>query len=173
MALFTPQNNLALRANQGKLTVEEVNNATKLTLEQDTIIGGSVLEMASMHGSNEVVKAIIGRGMDVNHVSQLYGSVLIAATRRERWDNVLTLLENGANPQTVDGEANRNALHYAALFGAPAAIVKALVDGGVDVNAVDVRGNTPAKLAHQHKHVDTAFLIEQLSEPIKSANFIV
>jgi hypothetical protein len=62
--------NLAQRASEGKLTVEEVNRATKEKLETDKDkYGFMVLFRASDNCGIEVVEAIINKGVDVNQLS--------------------------------------------------------------------------------------------------------
>jgi hypothetical protein len=59
--------NLAWRASDGKLTVEEVNGATKEKLEQDKSPGGyTVLYLASENCGIEVVEAILDKGVDID-----------------------------------------------------------------------------------------------------------
>jgi ankyrin repeat protein len=67
-----------------------------------------------------------------------------------------------------------NALHFAALNGAPDDIIKALIDAGADSNAKDINGKTPADYARGKEYIATAALIEQFYQPpTKSANFNV
>jgi hypothetical protein len=64
MASTTTDVNLAQRAYEGKLTVEEVNAATKEKLETEKTAGGStVLYWASYYCGIEVVEAIINKGL--------------------------------------------------------------------------------------------------------------
>jgi hypothetical protein len=62
--------NLADRASDGKLTVEEVNRATKEKLETDKNSGGcTVLFWASRNCGIKVVEAIVNKGVNVNGLS--------------------------------------------------------------------------------------------------------
>jgi ankyrin repeat protein len=63
-------------------------------------------------------------------------------------------------------------LHYAAYNGAPEDIIKALIDTGVDPQAKDNKGISPADYARKNNQTVTAAYIEQFYQPpIKSANF--
>jgi ankyrin repeat protein len=65
-------------------------------------------------------------------------------------------------------------LHFAAYYGTPDDIIKALIDAGADPKARDKDGNTPSDLAREFKHPAIASLIEQYGmAPIKSANLMV
>jgi hypothetical protein len=61
--------NLAERAYEGKLTVEEVNSATKKKLETDMIGGYPVLFWASGKCSIEVVEAILDKKVNIDGLS--------------------------------------------------------------------------------------------------------
>jgi hypothetical protein len=77
------------------------------------------------------------------------------------------------NTTTTEYQWKWNALHYAAQYGAPDDIIKALIDAGADPKANDYTGRTPADLACK-KYTATASLIEQYGlAPIKSANLTV
>jgi hypothetical protein len=70
--------NLAERAFSGKMTISEVNKATKQKLETDmNIYGYKVLYCASCSCGIDVVEAIINKGVDVNGLS---GDVSIIIT---------------------------------------------------------------------------------------------
>jgi hypothetical protein len=61
--------NLAQRAYEGKLTVEEVNRATKEKLEEDKRGGYTVLFCASQICGIEVVEAILDKNVNVDGFS--------------------------------------------------------------------------------------------------------
>jgi hypothetical protein len=66
---------LAERAFEGKLTVEEVNAATKEKLEEDKDCGFTVLYCASWKCPIEVVEAILVKNVNIDGLS--YVSVII------------------------------------------------------------------------------------------------
>jgi hypothetical protein len=61
--------NLAERAEKGKLTVEEVNAATKEKLEEDKWRGNTVLSCASYYCGIEVVEAILDKNVNIDGLS--------------------------------------------------------------------------------------------------------
>jgi hypothetical protein len=64
--------NLAQRARDGKLTVEEVNAATKEKLEEDKyMLGNTVLYYASGKCGIGVVEAILDKGVDIDRSSHV------------------------------------------------------------------------------------------------------
>jgi hypothetical protein len=69
--------NLADRAYEGKLTVEEVNAASKERLEEDKYDEYTVLNWASIECGIEVVEAILNKGVDVNGLSGIVSIVVI------------------------------------------------------------------------------------------------
>ena len=78
---------------------------------------------------------------------------------REDLEGVRVLLEAGADPNEVN-EANATALHWAVWRGRSAAIVKALVDGGADVDAVRHDGRTAYAIAVRSGLTEVASLLE-------------
>jgi hypothetical protein len=63
--------NLAQRAFEGKLTVEEVNAATKEKLEEDKLYGFTVLYRASAKCGIEVVEAILDKNVNIDGLSRV------------------------------------------------------------------------------------------------------
>jgi hypothetical protein len=61
--------NLAEHAKEGKLTVEEVNRATKDKLEEDKSGGCTVLWCASINCGTKVVEAILNKGVNIDGLS--------------------------------------------------------------------------------------------------------
>jgi hypothetical protein len=68
--------NLAKRASQGKLTVEEVNGATKEKLETDKDGAYTVLFWASWKCGIEVVEAILDKNVSID-VQSGYVSLMV------------------------------------------------------------------------------------------------
>jgi hypothetical protein len=68
--------NLAERAEKGKLTVEEVNAATKEKLETDKYGGFTVLYYSSWKCGIEVVEAILDKNVNID-VQSGYVSIVI------------------------------------------------------------------------------------------------
>jgi hypothetical protein len=61
--------NLAERARDGKLTVEEVKAATKDKLEEDKYVGFMVLFWASNKCGIDVVEGILDKGVNIDEQS--------------------------------------------------------------------------------------------------------
>jgi hypothetical protein len=61
--------NLAVRAKEGRLTVEEVNATTKDKLEVKDYIGITVLVWASQNCPIEVIEAILDKGVNIDGLS--------------------------------------------------------------------------------------------------------
>jgi hypothetical protein len=63
--------NLAQRADEGKLTVEEVNHATKEKVEEKDKSGFMLLYYASFYCGIEVVEAILDKNVDIDGLSDV------------------------------------------------------------------------------------------------------
>jgi hypothetical protein len=76
---MTSTDNLAERAAEGKLTVEEVRKATKEKVESDKTSDGDTVLFWASHGECgiEVVEAILNNGVDVNGLSSIVSIVII------------------------------------------------------------------------------------------------
>jgi hypothetical protein len=68
---------LAMRAIDGELTLEEVNATTKEKLEEDKWRGNTVLSCASRYCGIEVVEAIINKGVNIDGLSEV--SIVVGA----------------------------------------------------------------------------------------------
>lgn len=94
-----------------------------------------------------LLRALIGRGVDLNHGHSGL-SPLLAASRdslQGRPEAVMTLLANGADPDVVDAALN-TPLHHAALCSEPI-VAALLLDAGTRINAVNRDGMTALGIA--------------------------
>jgi len=85
-----------------------------------------------------------GIGQEVNSpniITEKGMTALMLAAASGRADNVIALLDNGADVNARN-ENGRTALMWAARSWRGAAAVKALLDNGADVSAKDEKGNT-------------------------------
>jgi ankyrin repeat protein len=173
--LFGPGSiNLAQRAREGNLTIEEVTTTTKEKLEDDKQYGCTALYFASRKCPVEVVEAILDKEVDINGLSE-YGdwTALIAASNYSKWNTVHLLVRRGANATLLD-TYKRSALHYAANNGAPNDVIIVLIDAGANKKAKDYQRKTPADLARENNYIATAEFIDQyFMAPIKSANLMI
>jgi hypothetical protein len=69
--------NLSQLAFQGKLTIEEVKDATKKKLEEDMSYGCTVLYFASWKCPIEVVEAILDKNVNIDGLSYVSFVVII------------------------------------------------------------------------------------------------
>jgi ankyrin repeat protein len=168
--------NLACHARDKILTIQDIQNATILQLQQDkTDYNSTTLYEACENCSVEIVEAILDKGVDIDGftIVGLQWTALMNAALNRKWDIVTLLIKRGANAQLVNTEYNRNALHYACQEGAPEYIIELLIQAGADPQVKSNRGETPADLANYRGHTAIASYVEQYYKPTKSANLIV
>jgi cytochrome c len=92
---------------------------------------GTPLTDAVKKGHFAAAELLIARGANVNLSTMYYGEPIMLATRKIRVDLVELLLKHGAIPDsTLDGQPVLNLAVSLGCFGC----VKALVEGGADVN---------------------------------------
>ncbi|MFT3808120.1 ankyrin repeat domain-containing protein [Arenimonas sp.] len=122
--------------------------------------------LAVLHGDLRLLRELIARGIDLN---LRHGGLtpLLAATR-DSWhgrpEAVMTLLANGADPRTADGEGNTS-LHHAAR-STDAAVAALLLDAGAQIDALNNEGYSPLGLACEAANWRLArFLIEHGAKP--------
>jgi ankyrin repeat protein len=172
--MTSPIINLAQRAYNSELTIEEINNATKDQLNNDKDkYGATCLYWACARCSIKLVEAILDKGVDIDGLSQGNATALMSATCCQKWAIVHLLLQRGANATLVNRFDN-NALHYAVENVVPDDVIKVLIDAGADPKGQDRHGKTPSDIAREKNHHRTAAFIEQYGmAPIKSANLVV
>ncbi len=88
-------------------------------------------------------------------------SEIVTASQRGDAARVRELLAAGGNPNDVDPDTGRSALHFAARENR-AEVVAILIDSKADINATDRTGKTPLTMAAENSAVDaTKLLIER------------
>ena len=138
--------------------------------------GETILMTAARAGNVGTIKALVAHGADVNATEQWQGqTALVYAATQNHADAVKVLVELGANVNVrskrlvfpdfvfktagmiyaVQPVGDWTPLMYAARDGAIDA-VRALVDGGADLNLVDPDGTTALTLAILNGHFDAA-----------------
>ncbi|MET0717343.1 MAG: ankyrin repeat domain-containing protein, partial [Pseudoxanthomonas sp.] len=126
----------------------------------------SLATLAAVLPDLRLLRALIGRGIDLNH-AQAGMTPLLAATR-DSWhgrpDAVTTLLANGADPRTADNEGN-TPLHHAARSSDPG-VAALLRDAAAEIDARNGEGFTPLAIAFVAGNWRLAkFLLERGAKP--------
>lgn len=167
---------LTLAASSGNAALAEAllkaGADTKVTVGE----GETILMTAARAGNVATIKALVAHGADVNAAEQWQGqTALVYAATQNHADAVKVLVELGANVNVrskrlvfpdfvfktagmiyaVQPVGDWTPLMYAARDGAIDA-VRALVDGGADMNLVDPDGTTALTLAILNGHFDAA-----------------
>jgi uncharacterized protein len=177
---------LTLAASSGNAALAEAllkaGADTKVTVGE----GETILMTAARAGNVGTIKALVAHGADVNAAEQWQGqTALVYAATQNHADAVKVLVELGANVNVrskrlvfpdfvfktagmiyaVQPVGDWTPLMYAARDGAIDA-VRALVDGGADMNLVDPDGTTALTLAILNGHFDAAVaLLEKGANP--------
>jgi ankyrin repeat protein len=129
-----------------------------------------VLMLAALLPDTRLLRALIGRGADVNRSSG--GLTPLLAATRDSWhgraEAVLTLLANGADPLVTDAEGN-TALHGAVLSG-DAGVAAMLLDAAAPTDALNQAGLSPLANACRAANWPLAkFLLEHGARPAPPA----
>ncbi|NID16201.1 ankyrin repeat domain-containing protein [Luteibacter yeojuensis] len=125
-----------------------------------------VLTLAALSPDTRLLRALIGKGAQVNRVHN--GMTALLAACRDSWhgrpEAVLTLLTNGANAAGTDAEGN-TPLHGAVLSAEPT-VAAMLLDAGAPVDAVNHAGETPLVIACRTANWTLArFLLDHGAKP--------
>lgn len=96
-------------------------------------------------GSDSDWSDVSGSDIDVTHLDEATGNLLVAVANFEDFDELEELLESGANVNGQDG-AERTALHHAVLEDLDE-VIEYLVNAGADTEIVDSNGETPLMVA--------------------------
>jgi uncharacterized protein len=125
-----------------------------------------VLMLAALLPDTRLLRALIGKGADVNRASG--GITPLLAATRDSWhgraEAVLTLLTNGASSLVVDAEGN-TALHGAVLSAEPG-VAAMLLDAAAPINALNKAGISPLATACRAANWPLVkFLLEHGAKP--------
>ena len=102
---------------------------------------GTALHSASYGGHLEIVRSLLGHGVDVDVRDLFNRTPLSFASRTGYCDIIRCLLEHGANVVASDDKRNTS-LTWAAFYGHVNAL-RVLLEHGADVGSRDVNGRTP------------------------------
>jgi len=105
---------------------------------------------AGARGHDEILLLTLDNGADLTSTNRFGGTALIPASERGLLATVRILLEAGVDPNHVNN-LNWTALHEAIVLGDGSAtyvdVVRALIDGGADIDIPDGDGVLPVDLA--------------------------
>ncbi|KAK4196139.1 ankyrin repeat-containing domain protein [Triangularia verruculosa] len=102
--------------------------------------GRNIFFLAAGHGSVEDVKRLVNSDPDIRDEDGL--TPLMFACERSHQENVITLLDLGANA-SLKTAGGRTALHFAVMGDIAAPLILRLIASGCEVDAQDSDGETP------------------------------
>ena len=109
------------------------------------VSGSSALHYAAKNADRKTIECLLNYHIPVN-VTDTSNEIPLkwACLRQGNVDNVMTLLEHGADINFIGTEefGGGSLLHYAARW-ADSEIIKCLLDHGISVNTTDKQNNTP------------------------------
>jgi ankyrin repeat protein len=108
--------------------------------------GCTPLGLAAFKGDLARIKALLGKGTDINGQDSAGRTALHLAVLNERVEVVRTLLEAGADVDITDQRFGFRPLHFSARKG-NAGVCELLVRYGADLDAQSLRGKTALHLA--------------------------
>jgi ankyrin repeat protein len=128
--------------------------------------GGSVLHLAAMNNSLDLIEFCLKKGIPVDVTDKYKATPLSWASSSDALEAVQLLIKNGADIEAVDID-EMTALHHASYRNS-IAVAKYLVSIGANVNAEDINGKTPIELAMEEKSKGA---VKALSSSVDFANF--
>uniref|UniRef100_A0A286XCD4 Uncharacterized protein n=1 Tax=Cavia porcellus TaxID=10141 RepID=A0A286XCD4_CAVPO len=132
----------------------QANKSLATRTDQDS---RTALHWACSAGHTEIiVKALLGKGAQVNAVNQNGCTPFHYAASKNRHEIAVMLLENGANPDAKD-HYEATAMHQAAAKG-NLKMIHILLYYKASPNIQDTEGNTPLHLACDEERVEEAKL---------------
>ena len=100
--------------------------------------------------SLEIVRLLMGMGVDVDGVDGNGATPLCCASVSQFTDGVRVLLGEGGADVNKAGEEGKTPLHWACLVAKKPGIVRVLLEAGADVGSVDDAGDTPLGIARAY-----------------------
>ena len=134
-------------AKDGDVAMVEAALAAGCEVDRQDSIGRSALQVASLYGRVDVVRALLAAGAAPDHVSgpasgDAICTALVQAVAGGHVDVINVLLEAGADVMRVSFFPGKTPLHIAAQEGQLAAI-HVLLDAGAPVDGVCENASTP------------------------------
>ena len=144
-----------------------INEAPGVDIDAPKSRGFTPLMVAAEHGTVDVLRALWGKGADVNAKDEKGFSALHKAIVRNQRAATLYLINEapGVDIEALDGR-KRTALTLVAFFG-DIAMMQALVGKGADLNAKNEEGATPLHAAIQGGQEEAAlYLVEEAAAAV-------
>nr|XP_015913873.2 serine/threonine-protein phosphatase 6 regulatory ankyrin repeat subunit A-like [Parasteatoda tepidariorum] len=132
-----------------ELFFQEIEDINSIRVVQ----GFNFFHLAAEMGLLDMVVYFLGKGADVNSVSDKLVTALHQSAYTGHLEIVATLISEGANVNAEDS-FNRTPLHYAAMNG-QSLIVEVLLKHGADLKALDNEGHLPLHFAIMKGNIDT------------------
>ncbi len=99
---------------------------------------------ATEGGQVETVRRLLGRGVNVNHRGFLGNQALHRAARNGHAEIAKLLLQTPGIEPNLPNDKQQYAMHFAAFKKKPA-VVKEMLDAGMDTTVLDRKSRTPAE----------------------------
>ena len=142
-------------AGRGHLTtVQALLSAPGIDINANSLIAATALHMAARLGKDEVVKALINKGANINITDNAGVTPLMSAAGRGHLTTVQTLLSVPGIDINAKSFIGKTALHMAADYGKDE-VVKTLINRGANINITDNDGLTPLMSATLLGHLTT------------------
>ncbi|CAG2227856.1 unnamed protein product [Mytilus edulis] len=141
------------------------------TYYKEKTYGRSSLHAACFKGHTDVVKLLIGVGLNVNETSNQGTTPLLDACWNGQYDTVKYLFDlngqtlNSRVDTTITSEKGWSALHLACQNG-HCEVVKLLIGAGMNPNVTTNRGSTPLHTACQNGHFEIAKYLIDLNDKL-------
>jgi ankyrin repeat protein len=141
----------------------------KLLIEKMDDKGLSTLHEATRNENIDVVKQLIGVGVDVNRVNGNNEAALHFAALNVHTEMAELLIANGADVNKVDiyGETP---LHKAVAFRGPTKLVEKFIEAGADPNKTDNQGCTALNIAASKGYKELVNSLIELKADVNKAD---
>ncbi|KAJ3117129.1 Histone-lysine N-methyltransferase ehmt2 [Phlyctochytrium bullatum] len=127
------------------------------------------LHYAIYRSTFEIVQMLLDHGADAKITNSGGLPAIHFAVRRGRHDVFQLLMQRGADPNALDSVHRCTALHYAMEEGNMECI-RGLLDAHVNVNARNIRQETPLNYACKHHHRDAMKLLIQHGARVEASH---
>lgn len=102
---------------------------------------------AAINPDIEVLKALLGIGIDINAINEAGYTALMFASAYNKPEVVQFLIKRGADVSAKATRQNLNALHIASLFNPKPDVIDVLLKAGIPIDSKTENGFTPLLLA--------------------------